>query len=89
MRQLLKKILPPLAINKLKRVQASFHQNLTPFFSKSPFLSRIYFTFLNTSYQREQFANLRGMMAYKQRIHEHKDSSNPLLRRNIHRIKKA
>ncbi|TPH18978.1 nitroreductase family protein [Litorilituus lipolyticus] len=89
MRQLLKKILPPFAINKLKRVQASFHRKLTPFFSKSPFLSRIYFTFLNSSYHREQFANLRGMMAYKQRINEHKNSSNPLLRRNIHRIEKG
>ncbi|RHW74865.1 nitroreductase family protein [Colwellia sp. RSH04] len=89
MRQLLKKIFPSIVIVKLKQFQLYFHHILAPLFSTSPFLARLYFACFNKSYQREQFANLSGMVAYKKRIVDNAQPSNPLLRRNIHRIEKG
>ena len=66
-----------------------FHQKIQPFFAQSPFLARLYFAFLNSSYQREQFATLRGMQTYRKRIKSTREQSNPLLRRNIHRLEKG
>ncbi len=89
MRKLLKKILPNSLLNKIKSLNRNFHQNITPLFARNPFLARLYFAFFNASYQREQFANLQGMQAYAKRIISTSEQSNPLLRRNIHRLEKG
>jgi len=89
MRQLIKKLLPNLLLVKLKKIIGSFHQKIQPFFAQSPFLARFYFAFLNSSYRREQFATLQGMHAYTKRIKSTVEQSNPLLRRNIHRLEKG
>lgn len=89
MRQLIKKLLPHFLLVKLKFFISNFHQNIQPFFAQSPFLARLYFAFFNTAYQREQFATLQGMLTYNKRIQSTEEQSNPLLRRNIHRLEKA
>jgi len=89
MRQLIKKLLPNFLLIKLKSFISNFHQNIQPFFSKSPLLARLYFAFFNATYQREQFATLQGMQSYRKRIKSMNEQSNPLLRRNIHRLEKG
>ncbi len=89
MRQLIKKFLPNLLLIKLKSVISNFHQNIQPFFAKTPFLARLYFALFNSSYQREQFSALQGMITYNQRIKSTDECSSPLLRRNIHRLEKG
>jgi nitroreductase len=89
MRQLIKKILPASQISKLKNAIRSFHQSALPFFAKSPLLARCYFSFFNNAYQREQFSTLQGMLSYNQRVKSVSQTSNPLLRRNIHRLEKG
>lgn len=89
MRQLIKKLLPNSLLVKLKYFVSNFHQNIQPFFALSPFLSRLYFAFFNSAYQREQFSTLQGMLTYNKRIKSTREQSNPLLRRNIHRIEKG
>lgn len=89
MRQLIKNILPSSSIRKIKHFIRSFHQTSIPFFSKSPFLAKCYFSLFNNTYQREQFAILQGMSSYNQRVKLAKRASNPLLRRNIHRLEKG
>jgi nitroreductase len=89
MRQLIKKLLPHSLVTKLKSYLNKFHQNIQPFFAQKPLLARIYFAFFNASYQREQFATLQGMQTYTKRIKSTEEQSNPLLRRNIHRLEKG
>jgi len=89
MRQLIKKLLPNLLLVKLKYFVRHFHQNIQPFFALSPFLSRLYFAFFNSAYQREQFSTLQGMVKYNERTKSTHEQSNPLLRRNIHRLEKG
>lgn len=89
MRQLIKKLLPKFVLVKLKYFVKHFHQYIQPFFVLSPFLSRLYFAFFNSAYQREQFSTLQGMVKYNERIKSTHEHSNPLLRRNIHRLEKG
>ena len=89
MRKLIKKILPNYVFLKTKLFIAKFHQVITPVFVKTPFLSHLYFVFFNRTYLREQFALLQGNQAYNKRINSKTKQSNPLLRRNIHRIEKG
>lgn len=89
MRQLIKKLLPNYLIVKLKSFISNFHQNIQPVFAQNPFLAQLYFSFFNNSYQREQFSVLQGMQSYAKRIKSTSEQSNPLLRRNIHRLEKG
>lgn len=89
MRNLIKKILPNAILIKINYAITNFHQLITPLFSKIPFLSYLYFVFFNHTYLREQFALLQGNEAYKKRITTSGENSNPLLRRNIHRLEKG
>jgi nitroreductase len=89
MRQLIKKLLPKLLLVKLKYFISHVHQNIQPFFALSPFLSRLYFAFFNSAYQREQYSTLQGMQTYNKRVKSTQQQSNPLLRRNIHRLEKG
>jgi len=89
MRNLIKKLLPKFVFLKIKHFIVKFHQFTTPIFVKTPFLSHLYFIFFNHSYLREQFALLQGNEKYKHRINSTIEHSNPLLRRNIHRIEKG
>ena len=89
MRNLIKKLLPNFIFLKIKKRIVKFHQFITPIFVKTPFLSHLYFIFFNHTYLREQFALLQGNDEYKRRINSTIEQSNPLLRRNIHRIEKG
>jgi len=89
MRNLIKKILPNYIFLKIKYLINKFYQLITPIFSKTPYLSYLYFVIFNHTYLREQFALLQGVQAYKKRIKAPEGSSNPLLRRNIHRLEKG
>ncbi len=89
MRRLISTLLPNFLLLKLKSFFRSFHTSIQPFFAKKPFLARLYFAFFNSAYQREQFSMLQGMLSYKQRVQSSSVQSNPLLRRNIHRLEKG
>jgi nitroreductase len=89
MRQLIKKLLPDLLLVKVKSFIRNLHENIQPFFAKTPFLSRLYFTFFNAAYQREQYSTLQGMLTYNKRIKSTSEESSPLLRRNVHRLEKG
>jgi len=89
MKALIKKIIPHFIYIKLKFINNYIHQLIIPFFAKTPILSHIYFTLFNRSYLREQFAILQGSLDYKSRVVSNSGGSNPLLRRNIHRIEKG
>ena len=89
MRQLIKTLLPNFLLLKVRSFFRYFHTSIQPLFTKTPFLARLYFVFFNSAYQREQFSMLQGMLSYKQRVKSSLEQSNPLLRRNIHRLEKG
>jgi nitroreductase len=89
MRQLIKTLLPNFLLLKVRSFFRYFHTSIQPFFAKTPFLARLYFAFFNSAYQREQFSMLQGMLSYNQRVQSSSAQSNPLLRRNIHRLEKG
>ncbi|MBU2891951.1 nitroreductase family protein [Colwellia sp. D2M02] len=90
MRQLIKKILPSKLLLQIKALIHRTHQASLPFFAKNPFLAKCYFSFFNNAYQREQFSILQGMLNYNVRTkHSAQQTSNPLLRRNTHRLEKG
>lgn len=72
----------------IKKYISLFQQFVEPFFSKSPFLSALYYLLCNRSFQYEQQSLLKGKLYYKkhQGVHE---GSSALLRRNIHRLEKG
>ena len=89
MRSLIKKLLPTFIFVRVKSFITAFHQVAIGLFGKVPFLSHIYFFLFNYSYIREQFALLQGALAYQKKIASTNELSNPLLRRNIHRLEKG
>ena len=90
MRNLLIKLIPNVLLQKCKVGIANFHKITSHLCVKSPFLTVIYFALFNRTYVREQYALLQGNNAYLNRIKSNdKESSNPLLRRNIHRLEKG
>lgn len=58
------------------------------FFSKTPFLSSIYYAFFSSRFRRESYSVLKGRLAYKHSMHD-VGASSALLRRNIHRLEKG
>jgi nitroreductase len=58
------------------------------FFSRSRFLSSVYYCFFSRQFSREHQAVLKGRLAYKQHEGANEQTSS-LLRRNIHRIEKG
>lgn len=57
-------------------------------FSGSPFLTTLFYTLFSNSFRREQYAVLKGRLAYQQSLSAQANSSI-LLRRNIHRLEKG
>ena len=88
MKSFLRKLLPHSLIKKLKGIVASFDQKIYPFFSKSAFLSSLYYCFFSTQFRREHQAVLQGRLNYEKSLTDIK-SSSVLLRRNTHRLEKG
>jgi nitroreductase len=61
-----------------------------PLFTKSPFLSSVYYLLFSGEFRREHHAVLNGRLAYHQgQRFGNVDTSNVLLRRNTHRLEKG
>lgn len=72
----------------LKQAIATFKLGLSRLFSGSPLLTTLFYTLFSAAFRREQYAVLKGRLAYQQQLAK-SQSSSILLRRNIHRLEKG
>lgn len=85
---LLKRLLPQPVKQRMIKMRKSLRYGFIWMFSRSRFLSSVYYCFFSNKFDREHQAVLLGRVAFLKReglIHD----SNTLLRRNIHRIEKG
>ncbi|PCI59728.1 MAG: nitroreductase-like protein [Gammaproteobacteria bacterium] len=88
MKAIIKKILAPSVILKLKYFISLVDNKIFPFFAHHAFLSSFYYCFLNRKFYREHKAVLQGRLHYRNSL-ENIEQSSFLLRRNIHRLEKG
>ena len=88
MKKILKKIISPQFVNKIRDFINQVDFAIIPFFSSSRSLSSFYYCFFSRQFSREHQAVLKGRLAYKQSLNLI-SASSVLLRRNIHRLEKG
>lgn len=88
MRKILKFFLPRTIFKRLGAAKRILHNKIMRFFSKSGFLSSLYYLLFSTKFYREHRAVLLGRIQYERSL-SRPGLSFPLLRRNIHRIEKG
>ncbi|WP_306520523.1 nitroreductase family protein [Rheinheimera sp.] len=72
----------------IKQQLSHFKIALSRLFAGSPLLATLFYTLFSSAFRREQYAVLKGRLAYQQQLAQSRDSSI-LLRRNIHRLEKG
>lgn len=72
----------------MKRLLRDFLYRLEMLFSKSRILTAFYYFALNRSFDREKLSVINAKIAYRKRLNGNVES-DPLLRRNVHRIEKG
>ncbi len=88
MKSLLRKLLSPTNVKKLRNTINSFDEKIYPFFAKNSFLSSVYYCFFSAQFRREHQSVLQGRVKYQASLNAIKQSS-VLLRRNTHRLEKG
>lgn len=88
MKKLLRKILPNNLKEQARMLRDFINYTMIVFFSKSKFLSSIYYSLFDNSFHRQHQAVLEGRIKYQQSLVKIEESCT-LLRRNIHRLEKG
>lgn len=96
MKSLLRKYLPKDLKQQLHSLLLAIDLKLYPYFTKSAFLSSLYYLLFSSKFRREHKAVLNGRLSYHleqkgedKGLSNSKNSSNVLLRRNTHRLEKG
>jgi nitroreductase len=87
-RKFLKRFISENTVRKIEGFRDQFKTSIIPFFSKSSFLSSVYFNLFSGAFKREYRAVMSGMANY-QKESQTEQQTQYKLRRNTHRIEKG
>lgn len=87
-RRLIVQVLTPAQKIAIKHLFYRFRVRFSNMFTRTSFLSSLYFLLFDSSFRREQLAVMSGQQSFELQ-RQHPTGTNAMLRRNIHRLEKG